>query len=85
MNRLSSALTAMQPHYDVVVVGSGYGGAIAASRMARAGNSVCVLERGREFMAGDYPRTPIEGAAEVQYNTSARANRSRRSRCSKST
>ena len=69
MNRLSSALTAMQSHYDVVVVGSGYGGAIAASRMARAGKNVCVLERGREFMAGDYPRTPIEGAAEVQYNT----------------
>ncbi|RKE39347.1 cholesterol oxidase [Paraburkholderia sp. BL23I1N1] len=69
MNRLSSALTAMQPHYDVVVVGSGYGGAIAASRMARAGGSVCVLERGREFMAGDYPRTPLEGAAQVQYNT----------------
>ena len=69
MNRLSSALTAMQSHYEVVVVGSGYGGAIAASRMARAGRSVCVLERGREFMAGDYPRTPVEGAAQVQYNT----------------
>lgn len=69
MNRLSSVLTAMQPHYDVVVVGSGYGGAIAASRMARAGRSVCVLERGREFMAGEYPRTPIEGAAQIQYNT----------------
>ncbi|MFM0202023.1 alpha/beta fold hydrolase [Paraburkholderia fungorum] len=69
MNRLSSALTAMQAHYDVVVVGSGYGGAIAASRMARAGKSVCVLERGREFMAGEYPRTPLEGAAQMQYNT----------------
>ncbi|MFM0154164.1 alpha/beta fold hydrolase [Paraburkholderia sediminicola] len=69
MNRLSSALTAMQSHYEVVVVGSGYGGAIAASRMARAGQSVCVLERGREFMAGDYPRTPLEGAAQMQCNT----------------
>ncbi|MFM0737647.1 GMC oxidoreductase [Paraburkholderia xenovorans] len=69
MNRLSSAITAIQSHYEVVVVGSGYGGAIAASRMARAGRSVCVLERGREFMAGEYPRTPLEGAAQVQYNT----------------
>ncbi|WCM22338.1 alpha/beta fold hydrolase [Paraburkholderia bryophila] len=69
MNRLSSAVTAMKAHYDVVVVGSGYGGAIAASRMARAGLSVCVLERGREFMAGEYPRTPFQGAEEVQYNT----------------
>ncbi|WGS53626.1 GMC oxidoreductase [Paraburkholderia sp. D15] len=69
MNRLSSPVTAIAPHYDVVVVGSGYGGAIAASRMARAGLRVCVLERGREFMAGEYPRTPFQGAEEVQYNT----------------
>ncbi|MFL9875530.1 alpha/beta fold hydrolase [Paraburkholderia megapolitana] len=70
MNRLSSAVEAMQPHYEIVVVGSGYGGAIAASRMARAGRNVCLLERGREFMAGEYPATPLEGVAQVQYNTS---------------
>jgi cholesterol oxidase len=69
MNRLSSVVTAIQSHYDVVVVGSGYGGAIAASRMARAGRRVCVLERGREFMAGEFPRTPFQGTEEVQYNT----------------
>ncbi|SMG59407.1 alpha/beta fold hydrolase [Paraburkholderia susongensis] len=69
MNRLSSAPTALQRHYEVVVVGSGYGGAIAASRMARAGRSVCVLERGREFMAGEYPRTPVHGSEQIQYNT----------------
>jgi cholesterol oxidase len=50
-------------------VGSGYGGAIAASRMARAKRSVCLLERGREFMAGDFPATPPEGVAQMQYNT----------------
>jgi cholesterol oxidase len=69
MNRLSSAIQAMKEHYEVVVVGSGYGGAIAASRMARAKRDVCLLERGREFMAGDFPATPLEGAAQVQYNT----------------
>lgn len=69
MNRLSSAPTALQQHYDVVVVGSGYGGAIAASRMARAGRSVCVLERGREFMAGEFPRSPFQGTEQIQYNT----------------
>jgi cholesterol oxidase len=69
MNRLSSALEAMKPHYEVVVVGSGYGGAIAASRMARAQREVCLLERGREFMAGEYPATPVEGLTQVQYNT----------------
>ncbi|NML34080.1 alpha/beta fold hydrolase [Paraburkholderia antibiotica] len=71
MNRLSSAPTALQAHYEVVVIGSGYGGAIAASRMARAGRRVCVLERGREFMAGEYPRTAVQGAEQIQYNTAA--------------
>ena len=69
MNRLSSAIGALQPHYEIVIVGSGYGGAIAASRMARAGRNVCLLERGREFMAGEFPSTPLEGASHVQYNT----------------
>ena len=45
----------MQAHYDVVVVGSGYGGAITACRAAQAGYDVCVLERGREMHPGDYP------------------------------
>lgn len=41
--------------YDAVVVGSGYGGGVAASRLARAGRRVCVLERGREFLTGEFP------------------------------
>src|SRR5579859_5794241 len=32
--------------YDVVIVGSGAGGAIAAHRLAQAGLSICVIERG---------------------------------------
>ena len=55
--------------YDVVVVGSGYGGAIAASRMARAGKNVCLLERGKEFLPGDFPATPTEALGEVQTNS----------------
>jgi choline dehydrogenase-like flavoprotein len=38
----------MRPEYDVVVIGSGYGAGVAASRMARAGKSVVVLELGKE-------------------------------------
>jgi choline dehydrogenase-like flavoprotein len=38
----------MRPEYDVVVVGSGYGAGVAASRMARAGKTVAVLELGNE-------------------------------------
>lgn len=38
----------MRPEYDVVVIGSGYGGGVAASRFARAGKSVAILELGLE-------------------------------------
>jgi cholesterol oxidase len=50
----------------VVVVGSGYGGSIAASRLARAGLSVCLLERGRELRPGDFPESAEQGMREIQ-------------------
>jgi cholesterol oxidase len=56
----------MRGHYDVVVVGSGYGGSIAASRLARAGRSVCLLERGRELQPGEYPDNTVEAVREFQ-------------------
>lgn len=46
--RLSRPVPMMRPVYDIVVVGSGYGGGVAASRMARAGKSVAILEMGKE-------------------------------------
>jgi NADPH-dependent 2,4-dienoyl-CoA reductase/sulfur reductase-like enzyme len=45
---LSLPFEMMRPEYDVVVIGSGYGGGVAASRMARAGKSVALLELGWE-------------------------------------
>ncbi len=66
MRRLSKSIDAMTQHYDVVVVGSGYGGAIAASRLARAGKRVCVLERGKEHAIGDFPNTALEATREFQ-------------------
>ncbi len=53
--RLSRPVELMRSSYDCVVIGSGYGGGVAASRMARAGESVCVLERGKERWPGEYP------------------------------
>ena len=40
---------------DVLVVGSGYGGSVAALRFAQAGFNVTLLERGAEYLAGDFP------------------------------
>lgn len=40
--------------HDVVVVGSGFGGAIPALRLARAGRSVLVLEQGERLTARDF-------------------------------
>jgi cholesterol oxidase len=42
--------------YDAVIVGSGFGGSINALRLAEAGKSVLVLERGRRYNPGEFPR-----------------------------
>ena len=39
---------------DVVIIGSGYGGAITAARLAEAGLSVVVLERGPRWSSADF-------------------------------
>jgi cholesterol oxidase len=67
--RLASPFESLRAHYDAVVVGSGYGASIAASRLARAGQRVCVLERGREFQPGEYPDTTVEAAAQFQMDS----------------
>lgn len=53
--RISRPVELLRNSYDTVVIGSGYGGGVAASRMARAGQSVCLLERGKERWPGEYP------------------------------
>jgi cholesterol oxidase len=58
----------MRPVYDVVIVGSGYGGGVAASRLARARQSVCVIERGREVVTGEFPSRLPELRRELQIN-----------------
>jgi cholesterol oxidase len=40
--------------FDVVVIGSGFGGAITACRLAESGYKVLILERGRRWIAPKY-------------------------------
>jgi cholesterol oxidase len=45
-------------HYDAVVVGSGFGGSVTAYRLADGGAKVLLLERGKSYPPGSFPRTP---------------------------
>ncbi|MBZ0306786.1 MAG: NAD(P)-binding protein, partial [Anaerolineae bacterium] len=43
--------------FDYVVIGSGFGGSVAAMRLTEKGYRVLVLERGKRFEDQDFPRT----------------------------
>lgn len=43
--------------YDVLIIGSGFGGSVAALRLAEKGYRVAVIEKGRRVRPEDYPRT----------------------------
>jgi cholesterol oxidase len=43
--------------YDVVIIGSGFGGSVAALRLVEKGYSVAVLEAGRRFADDEFPKT----------------------------
>lgn len=62
-------------HCEVLVVGSGYGGAVAAARLAgarpetgSAGVRVYVLERGNEYLPGEFPATFAELPGHVRFS-----------------
>jgi cholesterol oxidase len=47
-------------HYDVLVIGSGFGGSVTALRLTEKGYSVGVLEAGARFEDGDFPSTSFD-------------------------
>jgi cholesterol oxidase len=48
----------VEEHFDAIVIGSGFGGAVMTCRLAEAGMRVCLLERGRAYPPGAFPRNP---------------------------
>src|SRR5215475_845612 len=60
---LATPHSQLRDSYDILIVGSGYGGAITAARLgyanAKAGHKlkIALLERGIEYPTGSYPVT----------------------------
>lgn len=42
--------------YDVIVIGSGFGGSVMTCRLSEKGHKVCLLERGKEYGMYEFPR-----------------------------
>ncbi len=54
----------MRQSYDAIVIGTGFGGAVAACRLAHAGLAVGIIERGRRYPMNSFPRdfdNPLNG------------------------
>ncbi|KAI0104878.1 glucose-methanol-choline oxidoreductase [Nemania sp. FL0031] len=66
--RISKPMELMRHAYDCVVIGSGYGGGVAAARMARAGKHVCLLERGKERWPGEFPSGTGDALDQLHYS-----------------
>jgi cholesterol oxidase len=52
-----SAILGTVQHHDVVIIGSGFGGSVAALRLTEKGYRVGVFESGRRFSGDDFAKT----------------------------
>src|SRR5438132_1468948 len=55
----------MKSEFDAIVIGTGFGGAVVASRLVQAGFRICILERGRRYEKNDFPRFTAPPDGEV--------------------
>lgn len=47
----------MDPDYDYIIIGSGFGGSVSALRLSEKGYKVLVIEKGKWYNAEDFPKT----------------------------
>ncbi|KAI5061107.1 hypothetical protein GOP47_0023612 [Adiantum capillus-veneris] len=55
--------------YEAVVIGSGYGGSVAAFRLAEAGVNVCLLEKGRRWEPQEFPSSVWQTLQTTRWHT----------------
>lgn len=58
----------MKKEYDVVIIGSGYGASVAAARFSEIGKSVCILEKGKEYINTKFPENEKDVLENLQVN-----------------
>src|ERR1035437_997878 len=46
----------MSYDFDVIVIGSGFGGSVMSCRLSEKGYKVCLLERGHRWKMNEFPR-----------------------------
>jgi cholesterol oxidase len=46
-----------EKEYDYVIIGSGFGGAVSALRLAEKGYKVLIIEKGKKYKLEDFPKT----------------------------
>ena len=47
-------------NWDIIVVGSGFGGSVSALRLAEKGYRVLVIEKGKRYYSEDFPKNKLE-------------------------